>query len=191
MTEAPRAPLSPLAGDDAQLLVALRAEASALRRTVACDLVGLTRDDLVSAGWLGYAESRAETHAGRMCRARGAMLDEIRRWHGGPSQHDPEARATWQWVQGDDALAAADAIAVQEAERHAAQGHHTRTRLPRRVRRALGQLPVRERRALWLWTVRGWPHEEIAAALGTSVGTSGRLRSQALGRLRTALAVAA
>lgn len=192
MIEAPRAPRSPLAADDPRLLVALRAEAAAVLFRDLRPGLGLEPGDLVSAGWLAYVTSDATLHAGCLARARGAMLDEVRRWYGAPWDHRTGARLPgWQLVQGDAALAAADERAARAREQAAGDRHRTRTRLPRRVRRALAQLPVRERRALWLWTVRDWPHEEIAVALGTSVGTSGRLRHQALGRLRAALDVAA
>ena len=165
-----------MAGPD--LIRALACEAAAVIVHVVArrgGALGITHGDLVSAGWLGYVESRAGTHAGRLVRARYAMRDEVRRWLDEPPA-DRQGRIGWRQ---SPSLA-----------RHAAPtaAHATRTKLPRRVKRALRALPVRERRALYLWTVRGWDHALVAGALGVSVSRAGSVRCEALQHLRSTLA---
>lgn len=53
--------------------------------------------------------------------------------------------------------------------------------------RALDQLPPRARQVFVLHDVEGWPHEEIAAAMDTTVGTSKAQLHRARSLLRSAL----
>lgn len=144
-----------------------RAVASTVR-----ERLGQSADDLLADGWLGYADAAARGlgHAGCMARARGAMLDGVRAWGGLPRDHGDGCPTV---VLCGVSTVLADAPAPRR-----------RTRLPKAVRRALAQLPVRQRRALQLWTMQGAGHPEIAATLACAEGTSARLRHEALQSLR-------
>jgi len=151
------------------------AQLTAMSRVLAATVrgaMGLTADDLLSCGWLGYvsAADRGLGHAGCMARARGAMLDAMRTWDGTPFDHQTGARTT-QHVP----LFELAPVTLAPAPR---------SRLPRPIRRALAVLTPRERTALHCWTVRGWSHEIIADHLGVTTGTSGRVRHDALAKLR-------
>jgi RNA polymerase sigma factor (sigma-70 family) len=161
-------------------LDALRATSRALCASVV-GLLGLEPDDLLSAGWLGWqsAAARGLDAAGCRARARGAMLDAIRQWGGLPFDHRT-GTVTAAWVD----LSAAQSQPVSSVAPR-------RSRLPARVRRAVSRLPARDRHALTLWTVAGYDHAQIAETLGVTVGTSGRIRSEALAVLRAQLGPAA
>lgn len=140
-------------------------------------VMGLTPDDLVSAGWLAFAAAAARGVgvAGCHVRARHAMTDEVRAWIGTP----------WDHRTGEKRVALVPLTPDLSAP--SSPPDTPRTRLPRRVMRAVRQLPRREQLALHAWTVRGWDHATIAAYLKISEGNSGYLRSRALQRLRGAV----
>lgn len=153
----------------AQLQATSRALASRVRGAM-----GLEAGDLLSAGWLGYVSAAAQgkQHAGCLARARGAMLDTMRGWDGAMVHR----AGYWELLQP---VEMPDLVEVDAPPK--------RQRLPRRVERALRQLPPKERTALWHWTVRGWDHDLIAEHLRITTTASGGLRFRALARLRAAV----
>jgi hypothetical protein len=154
---------------DDPLLSMLRTTARAIYHR-ARGVMGVTVDDLISAGWLAYATSDAGTEHARRARARGAMLDEV--------------RGALSWKPGGTEKRVEQ---LSDSTPGGGVGRPARSRLPRAVKRSLGRLTEKQRRVLWLWTVRGWGHEEIAKSFGVGVGTSARLRHDALARLRKLL----
>ena len=167
MTASPHAPET-----ITQLAAMSRALASVVRGAM-----GLTADDLLSCGWLGYvsAAERGIGHPGCMARARGAMLDAMRTWDGLPYCHK-----TGQRIAFGVALPDTEAFVPVAPQR---------SRLPRVVRRALQSLSLAERTALHLWTVRGWDHALIARHLQIPEGTSASLRHRAIKKLRAVVGV--
>jgi DNA-directed RNA polymerase specialized sigma24 family protein len=70
-----------------------------LLKRVSVNSTGITIDDLVSAGWLGYteAEPTARNQSYGYTRARFAMLDEIRRWQGCKKVGTGRRGGVWMW----------------------------------------------------------------------------------------------
>lgn len=163
------------------MLVGLRAEAVKLARTNPrrLDRAGCEVADLVQSGALGYLRAldrvtpaTKNPHAFAMAAARGAMLDVLR---------DGEPPADAPHVSLDHATDTAT------PERAAGSRKDGLLAMPRRVRRAVAQLPEKQQQTLRL-TLQGRGPQEIARIVGVSENAIALRKHQAVKRLRDKLA---
>jgi DNA-directed RNA polymerase specialized sigma24 family protein len=149
-------------------------------RTIAVSLVGgrpsflgLSLDDLVSAGWLGYVAAcgEARTASYPYQRARWAMLDELRRWNGAT----PRVRPQWcafdvdrhdRRVEQPTDPESYD-VAVAAIHRHAEPAHA---------------------RVVQAMVLDEEPIDVVAGRLGLSKRTVANYKAQGLAAIRRALA---
>jgi DNA-directed RNA polymerase specialized sigma24 family protein len=138
-------------------------------------VLGVEPDDLVSAGWLAYTEGEARGYGHAWCasRARFAMIDELSAIIGTPRCRETDAQLVRHTPLATSGLSAPN------------PNRATRTRLPRPVRRALGNLSEEDQAILRCAYLLGWSNTLCIEHFGWTPNTWYFRLRRALSRIRT------